>query len=329
MKLEDIGFYTLSDKRCENLSSTSPMMFCEMILTDRCNFNCSYCQGLRDDCQGDMPITTAIPVLHQWCEQGLQTVRFSGGEPLIYPYLEVLVMYAKEQGVKHIAVSSNGSFPYEKYARLFQLGVNDFSISLDASDASECEKMAGLVGVNSNPLERIERNIQRLSTLTYVTVGVVLTDDNASELGKIVKYAHDLGVADIRIIPAAQNGSMIKGVEAIPQRFLDAHPILAYRVKNILQGRPVRSLRDNDSHTCYFPIDDSVICGDYHFPCPIYLREKGEPIGNIGPNMRGERIMWSLNHDTFEDPICRKFCRDFCIDHNNKCVACQRHHDPT
>lgn len=230
-------------------------------------------------------------------------------------------MYAKSRGVERIAISSNGSFPFKRYERLYQLGVNDFSISLDACCASECGKMAGVGG---DPLKRIEHNIRRLSSLTYITVGVVLTDDNAPQLAKIVKYAHDLWVNDIRIIPAAQNGCMVKGVEAIPQSILEAHPILAYRVKNILQGRPVRSIQEYDSHRCYIPMDDSVVSGHYHFPCVIYMREQGEPIGEIGSTMRSERILWSLNHDTFNDPICRANCLDVCIDHNNKCSACRR-----
>ena len=321
MKLQDIGFYTLSDVRCENLAIDSPMMRCEMILTERCNFNCVYCRGLREDCQGDMPVTTALSVLEQWCDQGLENIRFSGGEPMLYPYLETLVMYAKDRGVKHIALSTNGSFMQDKYYRLWYLGVNDFSISLDACCASECGKMAG---VNGDPLKRIEENIRKLAAKTYVTVGVVLTDDNAPELAKIVKYAHDLGVADIRIIPAAQNGNMIEGVERIPQHILDAHPILAYRVKNIKNGKSVRSIQEYDSPRCYLPIDDSVVCGDYHFPCVIYMREQGEPIGKIGPNMRTERMMWSLAHDVSQDPICKVNCLDVCVDHNNKCAACQK-----
>jgi hypothetical protein len=199
------------------------------------------------------------------------------------------------------------------------LGVNDFSISLDACCASECGKMSGTKGATI--WQRITHNIHELAKMTYVTVGVVLTDDNLSELVGIVEFAHRLGVADIRIIPAAQEGNMIKGIERIEQKYLDAHPILAYRVLNILEGKPVRCIQEYDSHRCYIPIDDSVVCGDFHFPCVIYMREQGEPIGKIGPGMRAERIVWSETHNTFEDPICRANCLDVCVDHNNKCAT--------
>jgi hypothetical protein len=138
----------------------------------------------------------------------------------------------------------------------------------------------------------------------------------------IVEEAHGLGVSDIRIIPAAQDGNMIAGVEKIPQEILNSHPILAYRVENILTGKPVRSIQEYDSHRCYIPVDDSVVAGDYHFPCVIYMREQGDPIGRIGPNMRQDRIEWTENHDTYNDPICRENCLDVCVEHNNKCAAC-------
>jgi len=321
MKLQDIGFYTLCDERPENLSAVSPMWRCEMILTERCNFNCPYCRGLRSDCQGDMPVARAIEVLTQWCDQGLKNIRFSGGEPMLYPDLFKVVQHAEEGGCEKIAISTNGSFPLEEYLQLVRLGVNDFSISLDACCAADCGKMSGVAA--GGQFARLTTNIRELSQLTYVTVGVVLTDDNLAELVGIVEFAHRLGVADIRIIPAAQEGNMIKGVERIEQKYLDAHPILAYRVLNILQGKPVRCIQEYDSHRCYLPIDDSVVCGDFHFPCVIYMREQGEPIGKIGPNMRAERIAWSEYHNTFEDPICRANCLDVCVAHNNKCAACR------
>jgi len=322
VKLEDIGFYTLCDERTENLSPTSPMWRCEMILTERCNFKCPYCRGLREDCQGDISLNDATDVLRHWSDQGLKHVRFSGGEPMLYPHLNVLVALARTWDVERIALSTNGSFKMERYERVLANGVNDFSISFDACCASECGKMSG---TNEKLFDRLTSNIEALARETYVTVGVVLTDDNAANLKGIVELAHSLGVADIRIIPAAQKGKMIEGVEAISQDILDAHPILAYRVKNILDGRPVRSIEEYDSHRCHLPIDDSVVAGRYHFPCVIYMREKGNPIGEVGPNMRAERVEWSKNHNSFEDPICRANCLDVCVAHNNKCQARKLH----
>lgn len=315
MKLEDIGFYTLSDYRASQASGTSPMWRCEIILTDKCNFSCPYCRGLRSDCKGEMPFEKAKEVLGEWIKGGLKNVRFSGGEPTMYPRLAELVTYCKESGVEHIAVSTNGSANRSTYNRLLDAGVNDFSISLDACCASFASEMAG-VDIN---FQRLTNNIRYLSQRAYVSVGVVLTEDNVGEVVKIVEFADSLSVRDIRIISAAQYDQLLDLAGQIPQAILDRHPILEYRVGNIAEGRNVRGITDGDSDRCYLVQDDSAVAGDFHFPCIIYMREHGEPIGHIGPNMRAERMKWMEEHDTHADPICRKNCLDVCIDYNNKC----------
>ena len=172
----------------------------------------------------------------------------------------------------------------------------------------------GIVGA----WERVVYNIRELSKLTYVTVGMVFTEDNVKEAIKSVRFAHSLGVADIRVISAAQYNEALKGLEELEPEILDAHPILKYRINNFKEGRNVRGIKESDCHTCHLINDDSVVAGKYHFPCVIYMREKGNPIGEVGPNMREERINWTKNHDTFKDPICQKNCLDVCIDYNNK-----------
>jgi sulfatase maturation enzyme AslB (radical SAM superfamily) len=170
---------------------------------------------------------------------------------------------------------------------LIKLGVNDLSISLDACCAEDGDKMAGGIKGSFN---KVVRNIKELSKLTYVTVGAVFTPDNIKKSIQTIRFAHKLGVADIRIISAAQWNKPLIGLKKIEKKLLDVHPILKYRVNNFIKGRNVRGIKETDSHKCHLMIDDSVVAGSYYFPCVIYMREKGKPIGKIGKNMRKERI---------------------------------------
>lgn len=319
MNLQDIGFYTLSNSRCQQVSSESPMVRGEIILTGRCNFSCPYCRGLRKDCQEDMPLAIALQCMEHWCDQGLKNVRFSGGEPILYRDLDFLVSYAKARGVQRIAVSTNGSFPFSEYSRLIELGVNDFSISLDACCSAVGDKMAGVAG----KFNLVRSNIRKISKLTYVSVGIVVTKDNEEQVKETIQLASDLGVADIRVIPAAQVQSNMLALNNLPTPLLEKHAILRYRISNCAAGRQVRGIELYDSHRCYLPLDDSVVCGKWHFPCVIYMREHGNPIGEIGSNMRKDRVAWSESHDSYSDPICRKNCLDVCVDHNNCCRSFQ------
>ncbi len=312
MKLEDIGFYTLSDKRAKTSSEHSPMMRGEIILTDRCNFNCPYCRGVRKDCRGEMDLAQVKEIIWHWSP--IKNIRFSGGEPTLYPYLIEVVNYAKRAGIQRIAISTNGSANLDFYKELIRYGVNDFSISLDSCCAAKGQEMSG--GVNA--WEQVVRNIEELSRLTYVTVGMVFAPENITESLDSVKFAHGLGVSDIRVISSAQYNEALTHLAQLAPELLATHPILKYRINNFKSGRNVRGLKETDFHRCPLVLDDSAIAGNYHFPCIIYMREQGDPIGEIGPNMRQDRLDWFKRTNTHNDPICKNNCLDVCIDHANK-----------
>ena len=319
--LKEIGFYTLSDERVKNVSDTSQMKRCEMIITEYCNFKCPYCRGLKSEIYGNRKIKQlSLEEIKRnidlWCKDvPLENIRFSGGEPTLHPDIIGIISYAKEAGINRIAISTNGSNNFELYEQLINSGCNDFSISLDACCADDGDKMAGNI---KDSWYKVCENIKRISKLTYVTVGVVLTAENIDKTIDTIRFAHKLGVADIRIISAAQYNRPIPRLNEVEKEILDVHPILKYRIRHFAEGINVRGMDESDSKKCAIVVDDSVIAGDFHFPCVIYMREKGEPIGQVSEQMRKERKGWFDAHDCYKDKICRENCLDVCRDHNRK-----------
>lgn len=319
--LNEIGFYTLSDERAANSSINSQMKRCEMIITEYCNFHCSYCRGLKDEIYGDrklkmLSLEEIKTNIDLWCEGiPLENIRFSGGEPTIHPNIVEIVSYAKSKGIKRIAISTNGSNKWELYKSLVDAGANDFSVSLDACCAEDGDKMAG--GIKGS-FDIVVNTIRELSKLTYVTVGVVLTPENVNRTIDTVYFADSLGVSDIRVIPSAQWNKSIEALGEIDEQILNKYPILKYRVNNFKNGDHVRGMKETDAKHCGLVLDDSVIAGRFHFPCVIYMREQGAAIGEVGTEMRQERLKWFENHDCYEDPICKKNCLDVCRNYNFK-----------
>ena len=316
MKLEDIGFYTLSDGRIKQVHSFSPMWRCELIITTRCNFKCPYCRGFKVDDEGDISLDDAKKVLDIWAINGLKNVRFSGGEPTLHKNLPDMVEYAKHLGVERIAISTNGSNSLSYYKKLHGLGVNDFSISLDGCCSADIDYMTGQSKQSYGKI--IINNIRELSKLTYVTVGVVLSKENYNQINHIINFASNLGVSDIRIISAAQDNMLLEEAKRISPEVLNKHPILHYRINNIINGRNVRGLKSTDCTKCHLMKDDCVVANNKHFPCVIYMREGGQPIGDVHEDMRQDRLKWIEQHDIFQDDICKQNCLDVCIDYNNQ-----------
>ena len=315
VELDKIGFYTLSNKRAKDVTRGKVINRCEIIITDACNFKCKYCRGLKSEISGTRTLEEfksyidLISSTHK-----LNNIRISGGEPTVHPDLLEMVKYAYPKVNKHIAISTNGSASTKLYLDLIRAGVNDFSISLDACCASYGDMMSGVPG----SWDKVIRNIKIIARRTYVTVGVVVTDETVNELPSVIKFAHDLGVADIRIISSAQYNKLLDVADNIDNEILESHPILKYRIENIRKNRNVRGLRDDDTNDCGLVFDDIAIAGKFHYPCIIYMREGGDPIGEVGENMIKDRYTWFQEHDSKKDKICSKNCLDVCIDYNNR-----------
>jgi pyruvate-formate lyase-activating enzyme len=307
--LDSIGFYTLTDKRAWRVaaSTSPPLSRCEVLLSNRCNFRCPYCRRVGGP---DADPIEVKRLLDYWIADGLAAVRFSGGEPTLWPDLKETVMYAAKS-IPRVAISTNGSATTEEYNALLNAGANDFSVSLDACCAADGEEMNGGI---SGAWERVVENIRFLSRHTYVTVGVVLTESNQARLNDVVRFASRLGVDDIRIIPAAQAGARLS-VRELPAT---GHPILQWRWERLQNGLPVRGINAGDSPRCSLVLDDMAVMDGQHYPCIIYLREGGTPIGPVGPTMREDRRLWCESHRSDADPICSRQCLDFCVAHNNR-----------
>lgn len=317
MKLEEIGFYTLSDFRAHHSSPDRRLERCELILTKQCNLKCPYCRRVGPE---DTSLQEACRVVSYWCDQGCRNMRFSGGEPTIWHNLPFLAGFARlHAGVEHVAISTNGTAELDTYKALLDAGVNDFSISLDTCCASKAGTMMGVPGTL---VKRVMRTIQYLSARTYVSIGTVVTEDNADDVMSVLEFALETKVADVRVIPAAQYMPKLElhNRKGCYQTIADAvarFPIFAYRYNRTLLGEPVRGMTWTDAPHCYLGLDDMVVSGGKHYPCVIHLREGGAPIGEIGPKTRIERANWVYSHNPYEDPICRKNCLDVCVAHNN------------
>jgi hypothetical protein len=156
---------------------------------------------------------------------------------------------------------------------------------------------------------------------------MVFTPENIDTAVEDILFADSLGVADIRIISSAQYNQAIENLQALPQDVLDRHPILKYRVQNYLNCVPIRGLQIGDSPKCKLVLDDMAVAGGsgelYHYPCIIYLRQHGKPIGKVGNHMREEREVWYNTHDVLKDEICQRTCLDVCSMFNRRAEWCE------
>lgn len=310
-RLEAMGFHTLTDRRCAKASADSALGRCVLVLTDRCNFACPYCRKFGG---GDLPFDDAARCIEWWAEEGLKALVLTGGEPTLHAGLPRLVSLAARLGLPRICVATNGSADPGLYLDLIDRGVDEFSISLDSSEAGLGDLMAGGI---PGAWRGVVATIALLSPRTRVTVGAVLDPENLASAREIVALADSLGVADIRLNPAAQFSRRLP-VQDWDRGFLERHPTFAWRAAVTAAGGAVRGLEADDPHRCHIVLDEMTAREGEHYPCFVYMREGGRPIGRMGLSVRKDRERWSTSHDPFEDRICRSNCPDICRTYNRR-----------
>ncbi len=175
-------------------------------VTDRCNFRCRYCMPVevfgpgyafmpREELLTFEEITNLVRVL---VPLGIEKIRLTGGEPLLRRGLDDLVaMLAAIQGVKDIAITTNGVLLAHHVEALALAGLNRVTVSLDALDSEIFAKMNGI----GAKVERVLAGIQAAMAfgLPVKVNSVIQRGVNEGEILPLARWAKTAGV-DLRYI---------------------------------------------------------------------------------------------------------------------------------
>jgi cyclic pyranopterin phosphate synthase len=105
-------------------------------VTDRCNMRCVYCMPQkqfewcpRSEILSYEEITRIAKI---FAGLGIETIRLTGGEPLVRPQIEKLVSaLTKIQGIQNVSMTTNGLLLGEKADALKRAGLRSVNVSLD------------------------------------------------------------------------------------------------------------------------------------------------------------------------------------------------------
>ncbi len=106
-------------------------------VTPRCNFHCVYCHPLgleMTDPPGTVSVADVAHFVRAGVILGAESVRFTGGEPLVRKELPEMIAAAREAGVEDIAVTTNATLLARRLPELLAAGLKRINISLDARD---------------------------------------------------------------------------------------------------------------------------------------------------------------------------------------------------
>ena len=112
--------------------------YARISLTDKCNLRCVYCMP-EDKVYENNLINDTLSfndykfIINGLTQVGIKKIKFTGGEPLLYPHLIELIKYAHyECNIDDISITTNGIGLNEIAYELKRSGLKSVNISLDS-----------------------------------------------------------------------------------------------------------------------------------------------------------------------------------------------------
>lgn len=345
--IDEIGFYTISEHRAERVAELyqnhDPLAFkiarTEIVLGSQCNLKCRFCKGLPSTCQLRFSLTYLSRILEDWLPNGSQYVHITGGEPTVWPDIRQLVEMVTESGAVP-CMTSNGVAPFSLYRDLVERGLRDLRISLHAHSSRLYERITGA----NTAFEIVTRNIRQLVQLRDryfpeldIMINTCILEETLPDLPVLLRFLMEFRPNDIKPVVIVQwNGDRLDRMRKYYEREVlpvlleitpqTTFPILRYRLPTLLtkrlRGFPGRSDDRGLEATpnCFLMLDDRCIDSEWYYPCNIYLRERGKPLGSHHEDdfKTAAGRVWDFvhYHDVREDPICRSCCPDVVREYN-------------
>lgn len=254
-------------------------------VTYRCDLNCVHCSSdARPSNSLEMSRDDCVRILAQAAHMGARDVAFSGGEPLLWPYIFAAVDAAARHGLKVTVYTSGCADGFqEKAKRLRELGTSRFIFSMFGATATSHERVTRKAGSfeHTQSAMRYALSVGLTTELHFVPMA-----GNYSELADVAQLARELGasrVSVLRLVPQGRAALVRDRTLSRVQNLELRRAIQALRAKHghdfVRTGSPYNFLMLNDSPACFSAVDRLIIGPDLRlYPC--------EPSSGLG--------LWSL-----------------------------------
>lgn len=188
-----------------------PLRVLRLSLTDRCQFNCTYCMPQKNpdflpkkDILTFEEIITIVSILKEF---GVKKIKITGGEPTLRKGLDILIRKLKElEGIDDIGLITNGVLLKKLANPLYEAGLRRINVSLDAIDPRVFQTIIG----TSYDIRTVLEGIDHACALGFWPVKincVVRKGVNENQVIPLAAYCKERGLY-LRLIEFMDVGSI-------------------------------------------------------------------------------------------------------------------------
>lgn len=183
-----------------------PLTSLYLYLTDQCNLLCGHCwisPGFSRNRQSGIPIGTLKKTILNAKRLGLNNVKLTGGEPLLYKDLDELLAFLAAEGLS-IYIETNGTLIDRDMLESFQLcKVRQVFVSLDAASETVYDAIRGVRGGFQQTMAGL-----RLLSKSSVNFQIIMTlqRKNRNQIPDVIQLSKMLGAGSLKINPLIPSG---------------------------------------------------------------------------------------------------------------------------
>jgi MoaA/NifB/PqqE/SkfB family radical SAM enzyme len=179
----------------------------ELILNYNCNARCLFCSQGDFDKALNAPFGRIARDIYSAYKSGYRRLGFTGGEPLVSPYILKAIALGRSVGFRFIRVQTNGiKLADPAFCRaLARAGLTFCKFSFTSDRAAEHDRLAGVPGA----FKKANAGLKNLRSLKIRTgTNILVNRLNYRRLPEIIKFYLERGITNFVVIYPVYNGSM-------------------------------------------------------------------------------------------------------------------------
>lgn len=323
----------------EDFTETQSLQRLTVFLTYSCNLDCPYCKTILRSAEEarhmphkslryDLPQFKVL--LQDLAPHPIAHLHFTGGEAVLIQELPEMIRYAKATGVAFVSLTSNGTLPPVRYQQLVEAGIDEIRISLDANQAELGMAMTQRQGAWEKTLLTLQFLAQESQKNPgfYLLVNTVVGLKNRQLLPQLLRFVLELGPPDdIKLITEVdvknelglfvEQPDILAQLQAILADYpAPQFPLLRRKIQTVFAAEAIGLSEipadlDPRDWRCYIPLSERTVDRTYYYPCSVYLREGGNPLGELSDSLAMQRqktVQFVKEGQCLQDPICQKYC---------------------
>jgi len=171
----------------KGLRSTDHPVLAHIVPTRRCNLSCTYCNEF-DDFSKPVLVAEMVRRIDLLADLGTSIISFSGGEPLLHPALDELIVSIRRRGALAGMITNGYLLTADRIRRLNRAGLEHMQISIDNVKPDDVSKKS---------LKVLDKKLQLLAEHAefHVNINSVVRGGihNPNDAIQVAKRAVELG----------------------------------------------------------------------------------------------------------------------------------------